>query len=548
MHAKSQPLQRHPSSDPIQQFSSPARKSLAAPLPKAKSLQTQTSFPKALDDSDEELLLDVKDILKHDKVQKTEVETKEQRRKSLALAKQKAIEQNARELANANQSDDDLELVEDEANEKGKRKSKLREIGGMRSSKKSRPVEIGETQVLRAAAQPHFSGRQAKASTRMDHRELLKIMHGKGMKQNERITKGKEVEWVEKGGHLKSKAVVPAQENVLAALVERIQKPKEGTTEGDAGEGTDEGSDEDWNPENGGSGSEASLSGEKKENVPVDQPEDVQMDNNLDDEDEENVNPTLKLGRRPLHRLSGRAVVSDEEDELPSLRPTKILVPDTSMVLDSPNVLEQHRSRRASISSFDDASFDENDNKENDMSLMFDQGEDKENQAVPRLHSPSRNSQNRNVFDLADGMRQRLSMSPSTAGPSSASKRVRNPLQQRAFADDMDEEFPPLSATVLGSDSPVRPNHSSASSSPKPLQPAFGEALGGFTQLFNDEDGENMPPPKSVLKPAFSFSSISSGGSQPQPLQFGGPLSLSTAPSQKVSSLLFSLCPATSTK
>ncbi|KLO16360.1 hypothetical protein SCHPADRAFT_901592 [Schizopora paradoxa] len=546
LHAKSQPLQRQPSSDPIQQFSSPARKSLIAPLPKAKPLHSQPSFPKALEDSDEELL-DVKDILQHDKAQKSEVETKEQRRKSLAMAKQKLLQQNARKLANANQSDcesdDDLEFVEDESNKKVKQKgleSKVRELHGMRPGRKSMPVEIGETQVLKAAAQPHFSGRPTKDSARVDHRHLLTMMRNKGMKQSERITKGKEEEWVERGGHLKQKTVAPVQGNVLAALVERLKKPNEGKMDGDLGEGTDEGSDEDWDPENEGSGSEAPLSGEEKENAPVEQAEDVQMHNDPENDDEENVNPNQKVGRRPLHRQSGRAVISDEEDGSPSLRPTKILVPDTSMVLDSPNILEQHRARRASISSFDDASFDENDNKENDMSLMFDQGEDKENLAVPRLHSPGSralsNSQNRNVFDLADGMRQRLSMSPLSAGPSSASKRVRNPLQPRSFADDMDEEFPPLSATVVGSDSPVRPNHSSASSSPKPLQPAFGEGLGGFTQLFNDEDGandENMPPPKSVLKPAFSFSSISSGGSQPQPLQFGGPLSLSTAPSQK---------------
>ncbi len=177
------------------------------------------------------------------------------------------------------------------------------------------------------------------------------------------------------------------------------------------------------------------------------------------------------------------------------------------------------------------------------MSLMFDEGEDKENLVVPRLHSPSNwglsSSQNRKIFDLADGMRQRLSMSPN-AGSGSSNKRVRNPLQQRMLDDDMDDEFPPLSATVVGSDSPARLHPSSSSSSPKPLRPAFGEGLSGFTQLFNEEDGdtaageENMPPPKSALKPAFSFSSSISGDSQPRPLQFGGPLSFSAGPTQEV--------------
>lgn len=547
---KPQSLQKHPSSDPIQQFSSPARKSLVAPIPKPKPLQSQPSFPKALEDSDEELM-DVKDILQHNKVQKSEVETKEQRRKTLALAKQKLLEQNARKLADGNQSDydsedDELEIVEDKSNAKGKHTAlhnKILEFGGARPGRNSWPADLGETQVLRAAAQPHFSGRLAKDSTRVEHRDLLKIMRNKGMKQNEHITKGKQTDWVGRGGKLKPKNSAPAGGDTLAAVVERLRKTNEGEADGERGEDAEEDTDEDWNPQNKGSGSEASLSGEEQENVPTEQMADVAGGSNLEDDEDENDNPKQKVGRQPTHR---RAVVSDEEDDMPPLRPTRILVPDTSMVLDSPNVFGQARARRNSVSSFDDTSFDENDNKENDMSLMFDQGEDKENLAVPRLHSPSiwaqSNSQNRNVFDLADGMRQRLSMSPTSARTSSATKRVRNPLQPRALEDDMDEEFPPLSATVVGSDSPVRPHPSSASSSPKPLQPAFGEGMGGFTQLFNDEDGagdENMPPPKSVLKPAFSFSSSSSGDSQPLPLQFGGPLSLSfsTAPTQKVSTI-----------
>ncbi len=95
---KSNLYRRKPSSDPIQTVLSPARKSHTARVAKPKPLQSQPSFPMALEDSDEELV-DVKDILKHDKVQKDESDTKEQRRKALAEAKKKAIDEKSRKLA-----------------------------------------------------------------------------------------------------------------------------------------------------------------------------------------------------------------------------------------------------------------------------------------------------------------------------------------------------------------------------------------------------------------------------------------------------------------
>lgn len=529
------------SSDPIQDFtSSPLLRSTdndTGPQPEAGQSSGQG-------DSDEDIL-DISKVLQEQKAQAQMQQEEIARKNRLANVKRRALEiQAIREKGRRSPAtdDEDLEVVEVETRlVADKRRStraknyekRLAGVAGFqfKPSKHSPSEILGNTQseaMLEHAAESTFGSIQSRraSGSKLGHRDLQAMMLRKASKQGLQLTREKEEEWIRRGGKIPGKRWEGSstKQMSLGELVDQLaQKKSERNETSESNDGdsddSDNGSDEDWEPLNRGSTSPLRFGGEDAG------PSGIGVRKVLSDpEDNEDVVGSHGQARHLAHRAN-RMVVSDSDDEGVNERRTagRILVPTTSVVIEDEKdiSLSKHTlSHKGSISSMGESTADE-ENKENDKRWMFDHGEDKENMVVPRHIPTGRYSRGSSILDLEE-QTKRWSMSPRDEANEIPLPSERKPLQAKKL-DDSDDFHSVVS--VIKCDSPSALRSSSDLANLKPLQPAFGERAGGFSQFFDDDEGvhvdENAPAPLALrqnsdesrlsLQPSFEPKVIDTG-------------------------------------
>ena len=537
----------HPaSSDPIQPFTSSPRTSEKKTSPN----QVQSSAGQPTRDSDGEPA--ARGTVLAEKSDKGSVNNKERARqlkRQLLARRTKAVEQDSND---EDDEDDDLEIVE--ASPKTYRL--LTRAGATTATKKNVlslakvPVNRRRTahaqevhsdeedELLRAAAKPSFAGKARHSTNTMDHMELQRVLLHKTSKQNKELTKAKENEWVRRGGRLKymarEEASMEADPSLNVAvlaqrLLEKQREPRPSENENEENnphlDEDEDGSDREYQPIDRGSASPRGSDYERPGEGHSGESDDESMKEQVDGTDGEDDKPFPgRRGRR--HRQVLRTVLDDSDEE--NIPPSRVLVPETSMVVDDDdeNVRIQVLAHRGSRSSLEDNTPDEED-KENDTRLMFDRGEDKENNAVPR-HLPvgllSRptigSSRGSGIFELTEGVRTNLSMSPNSVNMEDSSRTIRRPLQSRTRETSED----PFSVTPLNSPPMLRKQGGSIKGSPMALQSAFARNRSvNFSDLFEEDSGpllsaigeEGTPIKSSLLAPPEI-------NVEPKPLSLGG--------------------------
>lgn len=524
--------------------------------------------PSGLQDTSDDEMPDLGEILKQDAEKKLKEEAEARRRERLALAKRRALESRKAHEAQSESEDDDLEFVNAVPDEAKPRKPKtttayekrLAGVAGFRAGSARHSLgsafegSQGE-RALKQAAKPAFADQRSRQrKSAVDHRDLANAMLSKASKQSMSLTKEKEEEWERRGGKLagKRRAALATGTLSLGELAEELALRKAHIEDGDAqedagegGSGSEDSEDADWQPQERGSVSPSRLRSAKGSEDEEElegsagelSGEDVQDENafsvqqEVETEEDEGPGQRSRQPRRPVNRL----VVSDSDGEENSARRTigRILVPETSMLFDD----------RYQAGTFSAESGAES-NKENDTPAHFESDNDKENVMVtspiitgrPILGSrhPSR------LFDLEDRAR-RLSMSPADS-----ETRIRKPLQTRT--SDLDDPFMLRSPTALSRFGTPKSHRTLSNATSPILQQAFGMGGGGFTQLFNDDEGaapsDANASPSGLLQPAFRLqagqkkdSPLRPGLSR-KPLALGGALGDPFSPESGVCSFL----------
>ena len=506
-------------SDPIILFTSPARDGIGASAVNLANADTHVAAE--LGDGSDEELSNNSTIAK----QLQQEDAAKRRRNELLQIKRRAAARSKNPTPQGDSESDDLEIVSNDKKGKhqqgGNLEKKLAPIAGF-SIKKAGLSELHpSSQDLRAAAKPAFGrSRSGKGEMSVDNKALQEIMLEKAAKQVQKITSEKESEWVRRGGKLKERVGLKdiTEENVASKLAATILEMK-----GDALEHPDENqqsesSDEDWAPmhEDGGESDDGCDDG-----IQMGQKTGIQSDADDSDGEEEGV-PVFHPNR--TKKVAKRTVASESEEELGNEHVPKgrVLVPDTSFVdnsEDSEYQRQQALLHRGSRSSFE-GSLPDDEDKENNENLMFDNGEDKENVAIP-LHLPAQS-----------GSISRRSPSPDVSDD--FSDKENGPIRQRLFTS----EPPAMSISIVPHDTSGPLNVAS----PMTLQPAFDQGPSRFSQFFDDDEGfeepaggdENSRPMHSSspeLRPVVPRGVLSQAFSQGEVGIAIIPISLSTNPS-----------------
>ncbi|EJD01307.1 uncharacterized protein FOMMEDRAFT_135544 [Fomitiporia mediterranea MF3/22] len=459
-----------------------------------------------------------------------------QRKKNLIAAKRLALESSKAHAISDESDSDDLEVVETGHDGIAKQlmvsstyEKKLAGVAGFRagSSRHSLSKQLEGSQgdrMLTLAAKSTFADRDSRRhNNALGHRDLQAAILNKAAKQSMQMTKEKEEEWKRRGGKLSGKlraaAAAANQSLSLDRLVDEITSRQRNSAENDQAEVVDGGSsdaeydsDGEWMPDDRGSASpvrhqtmddsgEDELGGSGRDLGDSDVEGEkilVKLEQQIDTDEDETSRPP-----RPSRRSAGMLVVTDSDGEETRTLPSKgrVLVPDTSVIIGD-------RGRASVVSS---EGGPEEWNKENEITMPVDSGDDKENvmvisptarnrTQVPRSRSP------RGINRTNEGA-QRVSSPPGVDAEHGASRSARVPLQARRMSsfDDPFLSRSPSLGTSFGT--PKSNGALSAVASPVSLRPAFDGNSGGFTQFFNDEEGftpSNMDShTKGVLQPAF---------------------------------------------
>ncbi|KAG2071979.1 hypothetical protein BDR04DRAFT_1097661 [Suillus decipiens] len=564
--------QPEPPSDPISIFSSPSKPPLAearkkftqctssfgvpsrllgsstivpsrAQTPPRNPPRRATSQPRSVASSDsaDDETPSLTDLLRQDQAKRKETDDK----RALAELKQRALQDAARRSSRAGDSDDDLEIVDNNMHvaaqeEAAKRKSdKLHHVtpskGKARQlalSRKSIPgpsgfrakpfAQANMSEYLRESAMSSFNrkGRGRDTKVPLTAQQLNRALMQKAEASKLAMIQQREEEWKRRGGRVLEEPVA-AGENMsfrdrLAVYVQKGLELAEhdDSTVGDMEvDDTDE-DDMDYAPEERGSASPEPMGadgdgGSDQENQSVLDVDDG-ASQQTDVEDEEHQVRRRGI-RRPL------MVASDDEDGAP-----RVLVPDSSMQdLASDTIVTRN--------SESDQTEDEND-KENSQKLMYDRSDDKENKAVVRhsqsLAGPPLSSRPGSLLAIEDAVHMKSSSSASLGGlggPSnSAEQDLRSPLKEIAQDDSFSgspSSKSPFTARLLQSTSKhptsspgellsdIEDEDMVKSFEPRTLLPSFSETLsksipasfvpqdplasgGGFSQFFTDEKDE----------------------------------------------------------
>ncbi|KAJ7228971.1 MRC1-like domain-containing protein [Mycena pura] len=527
--------------DPISAFSSSPRQQRTAtlghvneaPVNPLQNLPPPVELPE-LEESDDEKLPDVGDLLKVVKQDKTQAEKqKELKAKKLKLAA------NSRPSVD-DDDDDDLEIV-------GPADNKSKNTRG--SASKQNPSEGRKRQIqLGGISLAQQRAKQSKtppkplgmASSARTHDQLTREMAQLVQQTNADITKKKEDEWVRRGGRVVAPSGGSVENGALRVEAVKLYAEKgrmnaearEARMQVDGDEEDEDASDDDWSEPKGPASPQVSDTDAEDGDITMvneDGDEDGAEHGNENEgeeeqETDENEAPVQARSRGP--RRIRLVVESDEENDEnagPSAKSAalKISAFGHENELDSPVELASAAMHRGSVSSLDERTEDEGD-KENNTRLMYDKSDDKENKAVPRHpfgHRPMLGRQG-SLFGLEDGLRSRLSMSPGSLEPMSdgengengeneASANSRQPLQnlvpdadpfiaERSSSDDFaarlhqasrlpGQEVESLEATLRPSFEPGRlgtkiTQDDSFAFKGAPLQPGFSELFDSGTE------------------------------------------------------------------
>lgn len=464
-------------------------------------------------------------------------------------------------IVDSNEEDADMHAVarEEAEDRKAKKKMHLKPSEGRKRQLMYGGVSLGkQKQKQKQEASPlkktkedtsvlaFASGRMGEAKDLSSMKDLNKLLAKKVEEDNIALTKKKEEEWVRRGGRLpgignttgeQAGEVDGSVQDVLKLYAERALKVEEERADV-AMDDDEDGSDGDWNPETRGSASPSRPSGENGSGSEVDEDADTTLvvpedDEGADLESDGEVDDKENLVPRPPRRPRA-AIFIDSDSETENIRrPRRHSVygrgrsVDLDTDKDQEDIIPPLRLpgiiHRGSLSSIDDPTEDEGD-KENNTRLMFDKSEDKENKAVVRhaVRSPLSGTGKGSLFDLEEGMRRAMSMSPRRLEYSDDGADIdetgnvetkidgaagRKPLVELLGDDDPFESHPIALASFASGSQPRSPPSSSRSqrSPTLTLAPRFGDDYGagkvGFSQF--DDEGEGSPSDKSsfVLKP-----------------------------------------------
>ncbi|CCM04803.1 uncharacterized protein FIBRA_06996 [Fibroporia radiculosa] len=540
-----------PASDPIQPFSSSptehAKRKIKTRVPSPLSpqptssgspiLQATSDFvptgllgpdsPKAilLRESSDEELPDVGALLENDAKERQE----ETMRKQLAEVKRRALENTKSGAYISDQDDSDLEVVHEDMQTVAKDEARARKVrsaqGFKRSVGKSKQLALAgpihklvgksiksEVKFLKDAAAPTF-GRLTKdiadhTSALVSKDDLNRFLLNSAGKQAEEATRLKEEEWVRRGGKIRAgpsnlRSDGEAKRIFLTVVSKGIAVGEDDREQEDEAEGEDE---DDPDYQDGHERTALESATEDSDNVfGQSTHEDNQNASNsqldhLDADDEEQTSVFL-----PSKSACFSAVISDEEDGILVSR-SKAVFPDSLSVISS--ALDYGRNRRVYASSSGDQTEDGTD-KENDIRLMYDRGEDKENTAVaaqPLLgHQTSSGGSFalRGVAFLADG-----DFNDSLLIESTPLEDRRPPLKElRRDDSDGDGPFAPIAK------SPARRLVFSPTMGP-PARRLSPDLQGGRESEDVDQDSSAVNVP-TTLKPGFAefFASENVSGS-----------------------------------
>ena len=373
---------RVPASDPIEAFSSPnnakcgTEHSFPPRLPhQSPGLNRDQEFPE-LNDSDDSDLPETSNMFK----QNIEDSKKKQ---NLKDAKARALARLLPSAMDGDDDDDDLEIVAFSSAKTAIKEDIQRKSGSKLqiSEGRKRQMQFGKVSLTMQEKESPFTFSSARGGLvkLADQTMLNQLIAAEARKEAQRVTRRKEEEWRKHGGQISTNAIGQGQglANVVKTIAEKglkVAKARE-TDKASLNDSEDEGgSDEDWEPELRGSASPKILptdaDSEPDENLPPN--EDVAMIDQFEImEDDANIR-----GRTARRRIIDSE--SEDENETENAQPGVLAI-------------SREEGYRRSTSSYELPTEDEYD-KENNVSLMYDRSEDKENNAVVR-HSTS-------IFDI----------------------------------------------------------------------------------------------------------------------------------------------------
>ncbi|KAF4619463.1 hypothetical protein D9613_005412 [Agrocybe pediades] len=420
--------------------------------------------------------------------------------RSLMEIKRRAMAQKGSSSRHQSYSDDDLEVVPPNPKIAVKEEEEHRRSAGKRQSEgRKRQMAMGRISTTKASAHTRASlsplkkahgGISATLNQRggkgnLSHKELNAILAANAQQQAQALTRKKEEEWQKHGGRLavKPEAQAGGLNDVIRSIAEKGLKAAESSTGNDMGMDYEDQSDDEWTPPERASGSRAAS--DEDQAGSEDEEDDASLNENVNEPDVDDETAKIRASRRLV-------ITSDSEDEE-----------------NDENAKPKERFARATLSSGPGTEDDED--KENNTKLMYDQSEDKENTAVVRhthLGLPSR------ALFVDESMSPPFSP---VAGPSTWVPRVRDegsqsPTQRRRpFKELVSEE--PILPTQIGTtsltqsfaDKLIKASPSASMLAPAPsLKPLFPAASGsnGFSQFSDGERDQFTPAP--LLQPGFS--------------------------------------------
>lgn len=426
------------------------------------------------------------------------------RQQELRQAKLRLLEQQRQQQPVADDEESDLEIEdnqesvlreEGQARRTGPRPSKGRENQLAHASPNARQKAIqlptGDVEVqrfLKASAASAFNPPSAKTAKlpKLSTRELSKILLQRDDRDKQQVDKAKREDWKRRGGRLKEQPEASVTAKSLADLLQDILRQRQAKSSAADAVPDDDESDEEWKPEENGQNAQGSDEEEEGRQSPTLENNDEQADDE-DDDDNPFLVPRM---RRPGGHSRSRIVAtqSDDEDDaenrpLPQSSVGSILTPDSQFPRKGtlpPNsaplsLAFGHRNSVSSIGDNTDGSRTEDGtDKENDVRLSFDRGEDKEN---TKVHSPLATVS----FRLGRTFSALFADDAQVASPSGSVRRdvgdVRSPLKELPKDDDDDPfGFTPESPLRLGG--PSCSGMASLEASPMPLDLGVGSGLG----------------------------------------------------------------------
>lgn len=522
-------------------------------------------------DSDSDDLPEVGQLV----TEETKKQEQERKQRELLEMKRRLLAKQSTKPFITYDDDDDLEIIptqqpqafikKEEAERKlGKKKvseGRKRQLNfggiGLAAQKaKETPVK-GKDRLIFSTSTKKSRGK--KDDGRMSQAELNKTLAMQVMEASKQVSQEKQEEWNRRGGRTIDDRAVPSISltDAQQAYAEKGLSIVEGRAM-DVDQDEEDQSDEDWSPEMRGSASPSpQLEGDEADDEDQEPAEeDITMvnDENVDDMDDEKITIRTRLPRRSLAIVDSDSETENNDENAPPARKTPYVFglpnsPFSAQDSNDENTLLPglpSMKHRGSLSSMEEPTEDEND-KENNTSLMFDRSEDKENKAVVR-HSNTGGkrplgTRKGSLFDLEREVARGLSLSPriETRDIDADDEADENEDPRKPLKDLLDDDDPFLSRPRTLKAMPSFTDRL-AQSSPTATLPSASLAIvpligslnkGGFSQFLDDEPRAFGGAP---LQPGFS-DLFESGTEKQKTTSFKRPLGLSGSFSDEVCGL-----------